>query len=319
MTTDAAIGVDDDLAPGKPRIGRGAAFDETPCRVDENPRIALQPWPHHRHDDLFQHAAQQLLAFDLARMLGRDHDADQPFRPALLIMGECHLCLAIRPQPGETATLAHLCQPAGQLVGKIDRGRHQAFGFIAGVTVENSLVSGAEIRLADHTLCDIGRLLMQIHEDETPIRIEAQLGIDIADTPDHIARNAGHINRSPRRHLACDMNGVARNQNFGRHARHRILRKMGVENGVRNLVANLVGMTFRHRFCRRVARDHDRLLYPGPGCASRVIVFWVQPPMTQLKPSPSTAALNGVMSSGLRLGASAIGYGRPSSSYLFSP
>ena len=77
MTAHAAVGVDDDLAPGHTAVTHGAANDEAPRRVNVDDRrlgkldaLVLQ----NRHHDVVDDALADRCIVDVVGMLRRDDD-----------------------------------------------------------------------------------------------------------------------------------------------------------------------------------------------------------------------------------------------------
>ena len=80
-------------------------------------------------------------------MLSRNHDRGRADRFALGVT-QRHLTFGIRQQFRCNAGMAGFGHGLQNTVGKMDRGRHQAFGFGAGVTEHDALITGAFVLVA---------------------------------------------------------------------------------------------------------------------------------------------------------------------------
>ena len=92
----------------------------------------------------------------------------------------------------DDALLAHLREPARQPVREPDRHRHEVVGVVARVTEHHSLVARADLvvdvagagrlleRLVD-THRDVGRLLVDRHDDAAGPAVDAVRGVGVAD------------------------------------------------------------------------------------------------------------------------------------------
>ena len=140
----AAVGVDDDLAAGEAGVGVGAAEHEAAGGVGQQLVVVVgELRRQQRVDDvLVQVGLEQGLGVEPGLVLAGDQDGAQPLGPAVLVV-DGDLGLAVGPQVGHHAGLAHLGQPLGQPVGQPDRQRHEVVGLVAGVAEHHPLVAGA--------------------------------------------------------------------------------------------------------------------------------------------------------------------------------
>ena len=147
---------------------------------------------------------------------------------------------------------------------KRDGHGHQFLGFIAGVAEHHALVARADVvALAAAALFqrvvdahgDIGRLLIQHDLHRAGARVKTARAVLIADARDGIADNLVVIHLRLGGDFAHHQHHAGGGDGFARHARHGILRKMRVQNRVRNLVADLIGMTLRNRFRSKESRS----------------------------------------------------------------
>ena len=141
----AAVGVDDNLAPGQAAIADGAADHEPARRIDVVLRAFAEPARRqHRLDDLFHDGFVQVFLPDLRCMLGRQHDGLDADGLVVLV-GEGQLALRVGAKPGQfrVAALADLRLPLDKLVRIVDRRRHQGRGLIGRITEHQALIARA--------------------------------------------------------------------------------------------------------------------------------------------------------------------------------
>ncbi len=142
-------------------------------------------------------------------------------------------------------------------MGIVERRRHQAVGFVAGVAEHDALVARAFVLvvLGVHALGDVRRLLVQQHFDLGALPVEALLLVaDVADGearrvdddllgdlfgPAGLARDHDAVGRGER--LAGDA------QVLGRPAVLRAQAEERVDDLIGDAVADLVGMAFGNR------------------------------------------------------------------------
>ncbi len=135
-------------------------------------------------------------------------------------------------------------------VGVVDRRRHQLRRLAAGVAEHDALVAGALVLVAGgiDALGDVDRLGVQQDLDLAVLPVEALLLVaDVADG------GAGEIldlaeDRVGPANLAGDDDAVGGRQRLAGDARLGHGRQIGVDDGVGDAVADLVGMAFGDRF-----------------------------------------------------------------------
>ena len=182
-------------------------------------------------------------------------------RPALVdLVANRHLRLAVGPQVGQLADLAHLRQPLGDLVREHDRQRHQLGGLVRRVAEHHSLVAGADevervvvgrvvlrlVRGVD-ALRDVGRLLVERDHDAAGVRVEAPLRVRVADLGDLLAHERGNVDVGLGRDLARHHDEAGRDQRLARDPAGRVVREHGVEHRVRDLIRDLVRVALGDR------------------------------------------------------------------------
>ncbi len=232
MPPHAAIGVDNDLAPGQSRITMGATDYETPGRIDMNLGVLIQElrW-NHRLDDMLHQVLADLLVGGFLIVLSRKHDGLHADRFAIFIF-HGHLGLAIGTEVRKHAVLADLAQLFGQTVSQVNGHRHEGWGFPAGIPEHHSLVARAlfvVIKLID-TLSDVGRLRINRHQHRAGLPIESHCAVGVPDALDRAARYLLEIHITLGRDLPGDYSHAGGYQGLASNSSHFVLGEHGIED-----------------------------------------------------------------------------------------
>ncbi len=237
-----------------------SADDETAGRVDEDLCIFVDhACRNDRVDDVPADIRMNLLLRHIRVMLGRDDDRLEARRPALLVVLDGDLGLAVRTKVGQCAVLADLRELQCQLLGQRDRVRHVLRGLVRGVAEHHALVARADgfellvghfIFLRFEGLIDAHRdirgLLVHRHDHRAGLRVEAHGCVRVADPADRVARDLLEIKVRLRRDLAHDEAQPGRHGRLAGDAAHRVLREAGVQHRVRDRVADFIRMSLCH-------------------------------------------------------------------------
>ena len=147
--------------------------------------------------------------------------------------------------------LAQLGLFLDQTMREIDRQRHETFGLGAGVAEHQALVAGAllEVQAAAFidALRDVRRLLVVGHEHGATAVVDAVVGVVVADLLDGLTGNGLEIHHRLGGDLTGHHHQAGVAQRLGGDARELVLRENRVEDGIRNLVRDLVRMTLGNR------------------------------------------------------------------------
>ena len=235
MAGDPAVGVDDDLAPGQPRVGCRPAQHEGSARVDHDlgrgvDDVTLK----HRVDDQFAHTFVDLFLSRTRRVMRRDDHRLDSLRLAELVFDR-DLRLAVGPEKRKRPVLAGFRELFGKTIGEGDREGHQFRCLPAGEADHHPLVPRAlqlkrvlvleALALFErvvHTGRDVGRLLFQIHLDQRVVGVETDLLVVVADRADGVADRALDVKVGVGRHLADDP-GLARVDHGHEHSEHFVI------------------------------------------------------------------------------------------------
>ncbi len=194
MRSRAAVGIDNDLAPGQAAIAVRTTDHEAAGRVDIDFLLGRHPaGGQARLDDGQQHALDLALA-DALVVLGRDDDAGGAHRLAIDV-AQRDLALGVGLEPGDQKILVapHFADPAQDEMRVVERRRHQILGLAARIAEHDALVAGALILVAGGIDAhgDIGGLRMQMHIHLSVAPGEA--GLVVADVMHRETREMGKI------------------------------------------------------------------------------------------------------------------------------
>mmetsp|Transcript_44099 Transcript_44099/g.89002 ORF Transcript_44099/g.89002 Transcript_44099/m.89002 type:complete len:230 (-) Transcript_44099:33-722(-) len=180
---------------------------------------------------------------------------------SLLQVLDRDLRLAIGPQPPERAVLAHVRQLLAQLGRDGVRQRHAVGRLVRGVPEHDALISGpdVEILLANVDAAgDVWALLVDSHEHlarlvAEPLAVHAGQVVDVgveADVGNDPADHLLVVQLGLRGDLARDHHHVVLGRRLTGHLALRVASEAGIQNRVRDLVAELIRMALVHGFRR---------------------------------------------------------------------
>ncbi len=144
-------------------------------------------------------------------------------------------------------------------MGEGDRRRHQFRSFIASKAEHEALISRTLVFFGRGVDAhgDIGRLLFDGGEHGAGFPIETHAGAAVADFLDGFANDLGHIDPSGRGDFSGNDDHTCFGEGFAGDAGLGILSEDVIEDGVGDLVADFIGMTFGHGLRCEVSVGHD--------------------------------------------------------------
>ena len=154
-----------------------------------------------------------------------------------------YLALAVRPEVLEHAALPHRREPLHELVREHDRQRHQLLGLGARVAEHQALVAGPQLV---HAHRDVAGLLVDGRDDTAGLVVEAVLGARVADRLDGLASDLRNVHVAGRGDLARHDDEPGGQERLAGHATRRVLGQDRVQDGVGDLVGDLVRMPLGH-------------------------------------------------------------------------
>jgi len=192
-------------------------------------------------------------------VLGGDQHLVDADRPAVAVVAHGHLRLAVRPEVRQDAGLPRLGQAPGEPVRERDRRGHQLRRFVRRVAEHHPLVAGADlvvvvagalaallVRAVD-TLGDVRGLPVQRRQDAHGVAVVAEVAGVVANPADRGAGDVGVVDVGVGGDLAGDDDEAGGQQRLHRDPRGRVLGQRRVQDGIGDLVGDLVRMSFGHR------------------------------------------------------------------------
>ena len=262
---DAAVGVHQNLAPGQAGVALGPAHHEPTAGVDEVLGFVVQQLRRHDGpDDLLNNILADLGAESVAVggviVLAADDHGVNPVGFAVAIF-HGDLRLAVGAQVRQSAVLADGGQPLHQAVRQVNGDGHQAVGFVAGEAHHHTLVAGAGgaagvggagaigamLQGGADAGVDVRRLLAGVADDAAGVAVNAVLEVGVADFQQRPAGDGVKVQRRLGGDFAGDHYQVLAGHGFAGHAAHGVHGEGGVQHGVGNLVAHLVGVALGDR------------------------------------------------------------------------
>ena len=242
------------LAPGQTGIRYGATQHELPGRIDENAGILLQQFPG-------QYLAQHFLADETAdtlmidlRVVLQRNDHSSHSNGHVVLIGDSNLRLAIRTQP--RGLRFQLIQPFADAMRQHHGQGQVFFRFVGGVTDYNALITRAECFTCTqfgfpYGSGDVRGLFVETNlQFQKIMGISAKIAHGIADAIDYTRYDPSAVYFRLGSNLAANDDLVRRSEDLHGDAGIGILPEMRVQNGVRHLIAELVGMTGTDGFRR---------------------------------------------------------------------
>src|SRR5215510_3248156 len=244
MRAGAAVGVDDDLAPGEPGVPHGPARDETPGGIDViGDALGVDEV---RGDGRLDHVLDQVLAdlreADVWTMLGGD-DYRLHGDGLAVDVADGDLALSIRTQVLKGARPAHRGEPLHELVREHDGQGHELRRLRTGVAEHQPLVACPELV---HAHGDVARLLVDGGDHAARLVVEAELGPRVAHALDGLARNPGNVHVAGGGDLARHHHEAGGEERLARDAARGILGQDGVQDRIGDLIGDLVRMALGH-------------------------------------------------------------------------
>jgi hypothetical protein len=126
-----------------------------------------------------------------------------------------------------------------------DRGRHQFFGLVASIPKHHSLVAGAAGVYAHG---DVAGLLVDAGDDGAGVAVEAVEGVVVADGLDGATDYLLEVDVGLGGDFSGDDYQAGGGEGFTGDTAIGVFGEAGVEDGIGNLVGDLIGMAFGYGF-----------------------------------------------------------------------
>ena len=239
MGREAAVGVHHQLAARQAGVGLEAALHKATGGIDEDLGVLVRgKVPQGWGNNMAQHLTPQFCQILVRIMLAGEDNGHQPVRYPELIFHR-HLRFAVRFQAGDGAGLAGGGKQQSQTMDQHHRQGQTGGSLVAGVAIHDALVTGAELRVLLHSPSDIPALVMG---DNFHLVVAAVSGI-----ADGLADNGGNVRQHGRRDFSSHDDLACGGHDLAGHTGGGVTLQTGIQHGIRDGVAQLVGMAFRDR------------------------------------------------------------------------
>ena len=199
-------------------------------------------------DDLLEDLLAELLSCDILAVLGRDDDgvdAERDNGTVVVLVLNGDLSLGIRAEPWEGTVAAGSGHGSVELVGEEEGKGEKLGGLIGGIAEHDTLVTSAEVLEAlveMETLGDIWRLLLNGNEKIASLVVEALGGVVIANALDGLTDDLLVVKLGLGGDLTEDHDHTSLGGGLAGDLGEGILSQAGIEDGIRNLISDLVGV-----------------------------------------------------------------------------
>ena len=173
----------------------------------------------------------------------------------------CHLGFSVGTQIGKRAVLSYFGQLTGQFMCQRDGIGHIFRRLVGGIAKHHTLISradGVDLFIGHfiffcfqgliHTQSDIGGLLVDGRHHAAGIRIKAEFPAGVTDFTDRITDDFLDIHIGGGGDLAHHHHQAGRRTGFAGYPAHGILFDQFIQDGVGNLIAHFIRMSFCYRF-----------------------------------------------------------------------
>lgn len=199
-------------------------------------------------DDLLLDFLAQLLSADILRVLSTDNNSmnsnGDDSTVVVLILNR-NLGLGIWSEPWDAAISAGGRHASVELVCQLKGQREELWGLIGSIAEHDTLISSTKLfesLLVMETLGDVRRLFLDCDKDVAGLVIEAFCGVIVSNVFDSCSDNSLVVESRLGRDFAKDHNHASLGGGFARNFGERVLSQAGVENGIGDLISDLVRM-----------------------------------------------------------------------------
>src|SRR5579862_3990753 len=186
---------------------------------------------------------------------------------------DAHLALSVRTQVRQQTRAAGFRESLPDAMRGVNRERHVLLRLVAGEAEHHALVARALLvaRRRRYALADVRRLALDRGDDRAAVAVEAALGRGVADVADHVLRDLAELGLGLAGDLAGDHDEPGLDERLARDTTVGIARQQRVQDGVGDLVADLVRVALVHGLGGEdVVLQHRAPLYPMRVAASKL-------------------------------------------------
>jgi hypothetical protein len=205
-------------------------------------------------NDLLLDLLSQFLGGDVFAVLSTDNngvDSDRDNSSMIVLVLNSDLGLSIRSEPWQASISASSRHSSVELVCQLKSQGEQLRCLVGGISEHDTLITSTELLkslLVVKTLCDIGGLLLDGDQHVAGLVIETLLGIIITNVLDRISDDLLVIQTSLGRDLAEDHNHTSLGSGLASNLGKRVFPQASIENCIRDLISDLVWVTFSYGF-----------------------------------------------------------------------
>ena len=245
----AAVGVDDNFAASEACIAVGAANNEAPRGVKVVDGALVEVLGGHDWlDDVLEQLLLDVFLGDVLAVLGGDDNcvhADGDGLAVLHAVLASHLGLAVGAHPGAGAVLADLGEPGTERGGQVVRKGHHRGGLVGGVAEHDALIAGTDVLelVGINGLGNIGGLLLNGHNNVARAVVEALGDVVVANLLERLADHLLIVDGGSSGDLTENHHHASLGASLAGHTGGGVLAYAGIEDSVRDLIADLVGVT----------------------------------------------------------------------------
>lgn len=200
-------------------------------------------------DDLLEDLLAKLLGGDVGGVLsGNDDsvDADRDDSAAVVLVLNGDLGLGVGTEPVQRAVAASGGHGSVELVSEHEGQGEQLRGLVGGITEHDTLVTSTEALeglLVVQTLGDIGRLLLNGDEQVEGLVVETLGGVVVTNVLDSVTDDLLVVELGLGGDLTEDHDHTSLGGSLASNLGEGILSQASVEDGIRDLIGDLVGVT----------------------------------------------------------------------------
>jgi hypothetical protein len=264
-----AVGVDDDLAAGQTGIAMGTTNDEATGRIQVVDGLVVEVlFGDDGFDDMFHEVGGNLFVGDIFGVLGGDDNGvdalgDRDAIDQLVFTGDLRLAVGTDPFAG--SVLADFRQLASQLRGQHVRERHVLLGLVRGVSKHDSLITGTNVFHFDRIdgLRDIRGLFFNGDDDVAGFVVKTFGGVVVTNVLDGVANDLLVVDGSRRRDFTKDHHHARFAARFASNAGQFVTSDAGIQDRIRDLVAELVYNGLEKRIIDTQKELRERQIKPA--------------------------------------------------------
>lgn len=250
MSTPSSVGVDNDLSASDTGITLGTTNDESARGLDVVDGLVVKELGgDDLLDDLLENLGSEVLGGDVIRVLGGDDDGVNSLGDGGTVVVDVldsDLGLGVGSEPAERAVSSGSSHGGVELVGEDDGQGQELLSLVGGIAEHDTLVTGTELLkslLVVETLGDIGGLLLDGDEHVTGLVVETLGGVVVANVLDGVSDNLLVVEGGLGGDLAEDHDHTGLGGGLASDLGEGVLLEAGIEDGVRDLVTDLIGVS----------------------------------------------------------------------------